>query len=892
MKTLFCIFFLSALAGSVSGEELSYPFETGEQGAKAQFDVKPGCAYRLDYEWREVDVPRRAYLMPHLRVVDTNGAVVLDRNVGMIQHRAFAPDDPSVQRWQVMAIVNDADRPASTAGFEGLATVKLPAGSARMTLSVSRFGEAAKVADERLRATPVSGVPRARCQFPALPPVSPVSEAELDAALSARARAVATLRPAGDRTELLVDGRRVMPKIYKGDPWGTDHSYRCARVFGENGFNVFTVSFSLSDAWRADGSVDASPVRAKLRRMLSFNPRAMILLEMGVKPRAGWGEDHPDEVFRCESGKYGIFWHGRIRAFADSPRDDPSRQAFAVPSYASAVYADEASSAIERAFREIETWPESKAVIGVYVNGGTDGQWLDLFDNSALPQHESADYSAASRRGFDDDRRQRGKPAVPIPTTAAFCPRARADFGEHADTPESEWREFYVRSAARMRLKFARAVKVATSRRILVGGYSPNAGLAGYALFAQTCAKWLLKSRDFDFFAVVPSYVREPFDPVVSAAYNASLVRNGKLLVSELDLRSGDVENWGFWGSDFWRANHTAETFRKKALHYVCHALTRGGTYHAYDMDGGWFNTPAAQETWRLANAIADRARPMPWLDDRVAVVAGERFMDHRSQGYGHMLAYAMREMPRIALAVSGVPYDFYLVDDVLADDAARLPKVILFTDLSTVGHGQYRELRRRYAKDGRVLVWFWRPGVYAADGAEIDADLGMVRESGGPGRWIVADGTSDDPLMRGVSGLFTAWYPYYADGIVYPDAWVPRGWKSLARFSQTDIPAVSVRRSGGCTEVHIANPGQIPETFIRNLVREAGFSPLVETGDITGYGSGLFYILSQSEGVKRFRLPAGRTAGETLYGPACMEEGDGYAVSLKRNQVFVLEVK
>lgn len=150
--------------------------------------MKPGCAYRLDYEWREVDVPRRAYLMPHLRVVDTNGAVVLDRNVGMIQHRAFAPDDPSVQRWQVMAIVNDADRPASTAGFEGLATVKLPAGSARMTLSVSRFGEAAKVADERLRATPVSGVPRARCQFPALPPVSPVSEAELDAALSARAR--------------------------------------------------------------------------------------------------------------------------------------------------------------------------------------------------------------------------------------------------------------------------------------------------------------------------------------------------------------------------------------------------------------------------------------------------------------------------------------------------------------------------------------------------------------------------------------------------------------------------------------------------------------------------------------------------------------------------------
>lgn len=884
--------FLVAFAGSARGDELVYPFENREPRATASFDVEPGRAYRLDYEWREVDVPRRAYLTPHLRVVDTNGAVVLDRNVGTIQQRAFAPDDPSVQRWQVMAVVDDAGGRRGVAGFEGLSTVRLPAGSARMVMSVSRFGEAAKVADERFRATPVSSVPRPRVAFPPLPPVRPVSEAELDAALSNRARAVATLVPSGDRTELFVDGRRVTPKIYKGDRWGNEHSYRCARVFGEKGFNVITVLFSLADVWRADGSVDASPVRAKLRRMLGYNPQIMVMLEMNVRPRDGWGEDHPDEIFRCEAGKYGIFRNGRIAAFADSPRDDPSRQAYAVPSYASEVYADEAASAIERAFREIEAWPESKAVVGVYVNGGTDGQWLDLFDNSALPRRESADYSAASRRGFESYRRQKGKLSVPVPTTAAFQTLARVDFGEHAETPESEWREFYARAAAKMRLKFARAVKVATSRRLLVGGYSPNAGLSGFPIYSQTCAKWLLESKDVDFFAVVPSYVREPSDPVVSAAYNGSIVRNGKLLVSELDLRSGDVGHWGFWGSEFWRANHTPETFGRKVLHYVCHALTRGGAYHAYDMDGGWFNTPAAQDAWRKANEVADRARAMPWLDDRVAVVSGERFMDHRSQAYGHMLSYAMREMPRVALAVSGVPYDFYLVDDVLADDAARLPKVVLFTDLSTVGYGQYRELRRRYAKDGRVLVWFWRPGVYAADGAKIDADLGMTRTPEVAGRWIDADGVSDDPLMRGVSGLFSAWYPFYADGIVFPEPWTPKGWKTLACYSRTDVPAVSVRRAGGCTEVHVANPGQIPETFIRNLAREAGFEPLLETGDISGYGSGLFYILSQREGVKRFRLPAGRTAGETLCGPACREDGDGYAVSLKRGEIFVLEVR
>ena len=884
---------MAALVVGALGAELLYPFEARESGAKADFNVKRGCAYRLNYEWRELNVPRRAYLMPHLCVVDADGEVILNRNVGMIQQRVFDPVDPSIQRWQVIAIVNDSDKPVSTAGFEAISTVKLPVGSKRMTLSISRFGEAAHISDVNLTATPIEKVPRVRCCFPPLPSVKELSDAELDDVLEGRERAIAELRSVEDRTELLVNGRRVVPKIYKNCPWwDTPHPYRAAKVFGDAGFNIFTVGLPLSDLWKADGSVDASPLRERLRKMLKHNPKAMLFLDMGVRPREGWGAEHPDEIFRCESGKYGLFTHGRICAFADCPKDDPSRKAFAVPSYASDLYADEASSAIERTFLELEKWPESKAVVGVYVNGGTDGQWLDLFDNSALSKRESADYSVASQRGFDAYRAERGEAPIPIPSTAAFRVRNRVDFGEHADTPESEWRKFYVGAAVKMRLKFARAIKRATSGRILVGSYSPNTGLAGSALFAQTCAKWLLKSRDFDFFAVVPSYVREPVDPVVSAVYNASLVQNGKLFVSELDLRSGDVGNWGFWGSDLWRANHTAATFRNKVLHYVCHALTHGGTYHAFDMDGGWFNTAEAQESWKIANAIADRVRPMPYLDERIAVVSGERFMDHRSQGYGHMLAYALREMPRIALAVSGVPHDYYLVDDVLARKDARMPKVIMFTDLTTVSYGQYSELRRRYARDGRVLVWFWRPGVYSVDGAKIDEDLGMLRMPDVPGRWIVSDGTNDDPLMRGVSGIFSAWYPYYADGIVYPDAWSPVGWKTLACYDKSDVPAVSVRRAGGCTEVHIANPGQFPAAFVRNLAREAGFCPLLESEDISGYGCGLFYILSQCDGIKRFRLPTGRKAGQVLYGPALVKEDGIYSVTLRRNQMFILEVK
>lgn len=857
-------------------------------------EIEPGRCYRLDAAWHEVNVPRSAMLHPLLIFKDADGKVFPRSGyIGQIQQRVFLPERPDVQVWRVFAIPEDGDaKTVGAAGFEGAATVRIPKGTRSLTLSLHRVGDPAEIDEVRLSIEPCEPPAHRRCRFPPLANVPELTDAELDAALRGRPRLVARTVTRGDRTEVEVDGRIIPLKIYKNCPWDAPQRYIAAKTFAGKGFNAFTLDLNLAKAWRKDGSADLSAFRTMLRKLLKRNPEAQVMVELAVRPRPDWGEENPDEVFRCEDGRYALFTHGRVIAFTDAPKDDPKRNAFAPPSYLSEKFVTEAAAVLGRAFAEMETWPETKNVIGVYMNGGTDGQWLDLFDNSALVRRESADYSVVSQRRFDAWRRAHGKEPVKIPPNAAFRVRDRVDFGEHAATPESDWREFYANAAVEGRLRLARAVKEATGRRLLVGSYSPQTGLAGSALTAQTAAWRLISSPDWDFFAVVPSYVREPWDPVVSAVYDASLVRHGKLFVSELDLRSGDVGNWGFWGSDLWRSTHTAATFREKAVHYACHALTRGGAYHAYDMDGGWFNTPEAQETWRIANAIADAAHPMAPTADAVAMVSGERFFDHRSQGLGHMLAYAMREMPRHALATAGVPYRLYLADDILADPAAELPKVVLFTDPTTLTAAQYREFKARYAKDGRVIVWFWRPGVYAADGAEIDADFGFRADSRGDNRWIMAPEEPADPLMKGVKGLFTAWYPYYYDGLIFPPAYVPDGWKALASFQGTDVPAVSMKRFGDHTEVHIANPGLIPQRFVRNLCEEAGFRALIETDDISGYGAGLFYILSVRDGVKRFRLPSGVTPGKVLYGPSYRAAETGYEVDLKRGRMFVLSVR
>ena len=120
----------------------------------------------------------------------------------------------------------------------------------------------------------------------------------------------------------------------------------------------------------------------------------------------------------------------------------------------------------------------------------------------------------------------------------------------------------------------------------------------------------------------------------------------------------------------------------------------------------------------------------------------------------------------------------------------------------------------------------------------------------------------------------------------------MPAGWKALADFQGTDVPAVSAKRFKDHAEVFIANPGLIPQQFVRNLCEEAGFSPLLETDDISGYGAGIFYILSTKDGDKHFRLPKGVSPDKVLYGPACRPKGNGYFVSLPRGKVFVLSVK
>jgi len=788
-----------------------------------------------------------------------------------------------------------------------LSSVTLPENTAEIELKLVCEGAPAKWTDENLCVSRLYGKEfRHKMSSPGLQDDIPMlDDSSLDAALAKQEKGRIAFSPADGRTSVSMDGHDIVPRIYKMSSRDRNR-YKIPAVFANCGFNLFACPVEISSFFGNDGP---RRLAAELRKYLRYAPTARLILNLNITPPPKWGEAHPDEIFRNPAGQYGLFHHTRIIAFTDSPTGDADwcdRRRMPAVSYCSRVFADYISDNLFRLFSGLERLPEGKCVVGVYICGGCDGQWYDLFDQN-VERHLSADYSVCAINAYRSHLKAKygtaerlakawgiAKPLdfckVEIPGSDAFW-TGKTYFREHGETPEGDYREMLAESTASMLRKLAGSVKLGSGGRLVAGGYCSNAGLAGYPKLSLSGIKHLISAPEYDFFAVVPSYSREYADPVVTSAFSGSIARRGKLYVGEMDLRNPEVANWGSWGGDFWRANHTAATYRRTVLRFALDAVVKGGGYHGYDMDGGWFSTVAARDTWRTVGNIADHARAVDVDCDRIAFIAGEDYYLQTSfGGNGRMLAYSLRDNPQRALALCGIPSDIYLVDDVLDDPLRKLPKVVVFGDMTSVSPKQFAALRERCAKNCRVIVYQWRLGLFASGGNAVEASLGL-EPSGVEDVYIVSNGSSVDPLVNEIKGRMLASCPPW--GVPSASGLIPlpgSGWKEIARWEHAGVGGVFVRRASRCTEVYIAHPAALSAQFCRNLAREAGFEPLVESDELSGCGSGIFYMVAQTSGVKHFRLPSGCKPGEVLVGPAFGVLGGGvYSVKMNIGEIFAL---
>lgn len=739
----------------------------------------------------------------------------------------------------------------------------------------------------------------------------PYTDADVDAALKSRPRAVPRLVRGGDRVELEVNGERIFPALRHNNRRDPMHGVREFAKVGLRIFNAPTMYFGECtyngelvrrtgdpnarepQILREDGTIDVSVMENAVRTILREDTNAYVVLVCKMSATDSWKRSNPAELEQNAAGEFRIFdtWKFSDRYTKEYP-SEPGR--CAVPSVFSSKFPADMSGPIAEAFRRFEKTDASKAVIGVYVTGGDDSQFRlqkDPWTSGLAPRA----FRAFLTEKYGTDAALSAAWGVPgatiaeaqVPTKREFYPDS--EFVSIRPSRVSDFREFCSYAVAKMNTSFRRSVKDGAPR-LLTGGYSCASVMGGYEGRGRYALSRMINNPSTDFVIWLPGYSRrrdEITAPLGLQAYNGSMLLHGKLLISEMDVRYpyGKYLQSAVYTTDRWQETHDDATYSNFLGYMAASSFAWGGTFHAYPLAWNWYDYPEAMAGWRRAVAIAGKARPCPLSPDRIAAVYDDRSTDFvsfdpPSEKFRH---YQMARNRKVADALwrVGARFDNYLLEDVLSDGfAAIAPKVLLINNATTLSPGKIRAIRARYGRDGRVIVWVGTPGMNSGSG------LDEVSEAFGLGLAVfdrhipIRTARTADPLCEGVKG-------FWCGGVVgidrrHPTAYALKcrnGWTSLAEFHGTGICGAAVRRGEGGAEVLIGMPGAVTPQLMRNVCKAAGFAPVIESDDFFISGGGLMIIgACVRDGVRRIRLPEGVAGLECLTGQTVSYPAPGVA--------------
>jgi len=246
-------------------------------------------------------------------------------------------------------------------------------------------------------------------------------------------------------------------------------------------------------------------------------------------------------------------------------------------------------------------------------------------------------------------------------------------------------------------------------------------------------------------------------------------------------------------------------------------------------------------------------------------------FVDEKTASYTSMrhrgLNYDLVDNPMRAFLNSGVSLGVYQLEDVL-DDRLAPPAVCAFLNATTLTPEYAAMIRKKLGNNHRVLVWVWAPGIYAPGGSANPSKItgfDLVQDDAVFGRLIQFD-KGADPLLKDLTGILGV--PLWDDVPRYRVADLKA--TPLAYYVGTTATGLAVKRYGSHTEVFIGQPGGFTPTFVRNLVREAGETPINDGDAVVFCGAGVLTVHATKDGKHSFMLPKNVTEVTCLTGQSC----------------------
>ena len=473
--------------------------------------------------------------------------------------------------------------------------------------------------------------------------------AAFDAALAADIDHTARIEVRDGFSRFVVDGRDVPSFVYKVS--GRDGAQYSGKPLQRHGVKVGCVVLTLGELpgrsapWNESG-FDVRRAVDKIREGMAIGDESCFILALGCSAYPAFTEaEHPDETWRREDGSVvrGNSGSAIPDEYNDGGKLDKGDRRWPWVSYASPAWRGAIKEITAKLFAELKREGLFKRIIGVHYYGYHDGQFaMPVIDHSPCAKAEYARHLA--ERGL--------KPGDPAADYAYFAKqlgfRALEDFSREAK-----------------RLAGKPIVAVRWSMRPL-GGHKDSA----YDIDA------FIHSDAVDVIVPQPTYGQRL--PTLAQGVRLpcqTLHRRGKMMWYEFDLRTyGAVERWAK-SSMSAKGLGTAEDFPMWRTVFRKHAgimLAQRMGWWLYDMAGGWFYPeeiaadcgevlPFCREMLSL--------KPDPWRPD-VALMADERMLAAFTlKDPAHAPNLVMKQWPRIA--ASGVPYDFYLAEDVYGEPGA-----------------------------------------------------------------------------------------------------------------------------------------------------------------------------------------------------------------------------
>lgn len=691
-----------------------------------------------------------------------------------------------------------------------------------------------------------------------------ISEEEMRARVNALPESSARLEKIGGMTTLLVDDKPASPVLYKHNPGLPE--YHLGGPFLKSGVKIQMVDakfdYKRREAqlaiWNGHEQYDFNAGIKCIEMALRGAPEALLVIELGIGAYADWGERYPDELWRNRNGEKAQRLGGHMVGFSNTlPKvKDPYMQKCWQFSYFSSIWRKEAEGALRAYIRHLKTTPYAKRIVGFMIAGGHDGQFaLNHPDHSQPAMQAFRGWLKAKYVTDADLAKAWNMPEV----TFADADIPDLETGKYFNLKEDDWiydpkteqryvdyRIFVQESTGALQDEFARICKEEIGKDVICFRYFMS-GL-GNAFQSAQAMRNVLKMKYIDAIGPQPMYgQRKPGKTMVMRQVMESFHQHNKLVVMEFDhrtwLRTGGSDEMTYISTSF---SETPEDFAEVQAKLMGEMIARGHGFWYYDMVAGWYHDPVLQK--QIAAVVVNYERlaegKRKFRAD-VAVIADEEtvYWLPTIKDSGHAALHSSQIEQLDLLQASGVPYDFYYLEDLVNNPELRDYKTYVFLTtwrLTT----QQRAIIDALKNHNRTLVWMYAPGYL--DGVEageknMELVTGMqIRKGVKTATQAVLTSESNHPLAKGL-------LPMQGVGYLARVSWLrgkapnlidfPRFYADdpqadiLARFETTGEAAIAVRDFKDWRSVYIAAPGGINPEMLNNIAKASGAYVLTQPG-------------------------------------------------------------